>query len=66
MQRRRAEYERIRELHHQSLVSKNELIQAENALAEAKRKVEDDKRWLEETDVAIREYQLLNAEKSGR
>jgi hypothetical protein len=52
------EYDRRRELYSQGLIARNELIKAEHALAEAMLRVDEDKRWLAETDMAITEYTM--------
>lgn len=57
-QRRAEEYQRQRELYHQGLVSRSEVLQAEHALAMAMLKVDEDKRWLAETDMAITEVAM--------
>jgi hypothetical protein len=44
------EYNRRRELYNQGLTTRNDILQAERALAEAMIRVEEDKRWLVETD----------------
>ncbi len=49
------DYQRRREFYSQGLISRSELNQAERALAEAMVRVEEDKRWLMETDIAITE-----------
>lgn len=49
------EYQRRREFYSQGLISRVELNQVERALAEAIVRVEEDKRWLTETDIAITE-----------
>lgn len=50
-----AEYQRRREFYSQGLISRLELNQVERALAEAIVRVEEDKRWLTESDIAITE-----------
>ena len=57
-QRRVEEYQRRRELYHQGLVARSEVLQAEHALAEAMIRVDEDKRWLTETDMAITEVAM--------
>lgn len=57
-QRRAEEYQRQRELYHQGLVSRSEVLQAEHVLAMAMLKVDEDKRWLAETDMAITEVAM--------
>ena len=49
------EYQRRREFYNQGLISRSELNQVERALAEAIVRVEEDKRWLMESDIAITE-----------
>src|SRR5262245_35501543 len=49
------EYQRRREFYSQGLISRSELNQVEQALAEAIVRVEEDKRWLMESDIAITE-----------
>ena len=57
-QRRADEYQRQRELYHQGLVARNEVLQAERSLAEAMLKVDEDKRWIAETDSALTEVTM--------
>jgi hypothetical protein len=57
-QRRVEAYQRQRELYHQGLIARNDVLQAEQALAEAIRRVEEDKRWLAETDMVITEVAM--------
>lgn len=52
------EYQRRRELHHQGLISRNEVLQAEQALIQAMGRVNEDKRWLAETDMAVTEASM--------
>ncbi len=52
------EYDRRRELYYQGLIARNEVLKAEQALAEAMLRVDEDKRWLAETDMAITEYTM--------
>jgi Spy/CpxP family protein refolding chaperone len=52
------EYHRRRELYNQGLIARNEVLQAERALAEAMIRVEEDKRWLTETDMVITEFAM--------
>ncbi|HSE88624.1 MAG TPA: hypothetical protein VLJ79_20560 [Candidatus Binatia bacterium] len=49
------EYQRRREFYSQGLISRSELNLVERALAEAIVRVEEDKRWLTESDIAITE-----------
>ncbi len=57
-QRLLEEYDRRRDLYYQGLIARNEVLKAEQALAEAMLKVNEDKRWLAETDMAITEYTM--------
>jgi hypothetical protein len=50
------EYNRRRDLYYQGLMTRNEVLQAEHALAEAIIRVNENKRWMAETDLAIKEY----------
>lgn len=52
------EYNRRRDLYYQGLIARTEVLQAEQALAEAMIRVDEDKRWLAETDVAMTEYAM--------
>jgi curved DNA-binding protein CbpA len=62
------EYQRRREFYSQGLILRSELSQVERALAEATVRVEEDKRWLTESYIAITEAakrdELLRASKS--
>jgi Trypsin-like peptidase domain len=49
-------YEQTREQYYLGLVRRNEVLKAEQALAEAMLRVDEDKRWLAEADLAIKEY----------
>jgi hypothetical protein len=49
------EYERRREYYNQGLISRSEVDQVERALAEMIIRVEEDKRWISESDIAITE-----------
>ena len=49
------EYQRRREFYSQGLISRSELNQVERALAEAIVRVEENKRWLTESEIAITE-----------
>lgn len=64
------EYQRRREFYSQEFISRAELNQAERALAEAIVRVEEDKRWLMESDIAIAEAtmrdELLRLPELGR
>lgn len=57
-QRRTEEYHRQRELYYQGLIARNDVLQAEHALVQAMLKVDEDKRWLAETDMAITEVTM--------
>ncbi len=57
-QRLLEEYNRRRNLYDQGLISRSEVLQAEQALAGAMMRVEEDKRWLAETDMVITEYAM--------
>jgi len=52
------EYNRRRDNYYQGLIARSEVLQAEHALAEAMIRVDEDKRWLAETDMAITEYTM--------
>jgi len=52
------EYERRRELYHQGLISRSEVVQAEHAVAQAMLRIQEDKRFLAETDTALTEFAL--------
>jgi hypothetical protein len=51
-------YQQRREQYYQGLIARSEVLQAEHALAEAMLRVDEDKRWLAETDMALTEYGL--------
>jgi len=51
-------YEKKREQYYAGLIARNEVLQAEHALAEAMLRVDEDKRWLGETDMALTEYSM--------
>jgi hypothetical protein len=53
-----AEYERRRELYYQGLISRNEVIQAEELAAKTTLIIRDDKRFLAETDTALTEFTM--------
>jgi Spy/CpxP family protein refolding chaperone len=57
-QRLAEEYERRRELYYQGLIARKDVLDAEQVLAEAMARVEEDKRWLAETDAAITEASM--------
>lgn len=50
------QYEQRREQYYKGAISRNDVLQAEHALAQAMLLVDEDKRWLAETDMAITEY----------
>jgi hypothetical protein len=52
------EYQRRREYYNQGLISRAEVNQVERALAEAIIRVEEDKRWITESDIAITEVTM--------
>ena len=52
------EYQRRQELYHQGLIARNDVLQAEHAVVQAMLKVNEDKRWLAETDMAITEVSM--------
>jgi hypothetical protein len=52
------EYQRRRELYREGLISRAELNQVERALAEAIIRVEQDKKWLIESDIALTEVAM--------
>jgi len=52
------EYERRRELYYQGLISRNDVVQAEHAVAQAMLRLQADKRFLAETDTALTEFTL--------
>ena len=49
-------YEQRREQYYMGLISRSEVLQAENDLAQAILRIDEDKRWLNETDMALTEY----------
>jgi hypothetical protein len=53
-----AEFQQRREFHNQGLISRAEFDQSEQALAAAIARVEADKRWITETDIALTEYSM--------
>ena len=59
-ERRRAEQEyfKQRDLYYQGLVARNDVLKAEHALAQAILKIDEDKRWIGETDMAITEVSM--------
>ena len=52
------ECKKRRELYYQGLISRSDVLQAEQALVKAMMRVEEDKRWLTETDMVITEYTM--------
>lgn len=52
------EYEKRRQFYDQRLISKAELNQSERSLGEAVARLEDDKRWLSDQDIAITEASM--------
>jgi hypothetical protein len=52
------QYEQRREHYYQGLISRDEVLKAENDMVEAILRVDEDKRWLAETDMAVTEYSL--------
>ncbi|HEU4339973.1 MAG TPA: hypothetical protein VFU31_00230 [Candidatus Binatia bacterium] len=52
------EYKRRQELYRQGLISRAELNQVERALAAAILRIDEDKRWIAESDIAITEASL--------
>jgi hypothetical protein len=57
-ERSAAEYDRRRELFYQGLIARSDVLQAEQVLAEAMLRVNEDKRWLTETDMALTELTI--------
>jgi hypothetical protein len=55
-QRLLEEYHRRRELYNQGLMTREDVLQAERALAEAMIRVDEDKRWLTESDSVVSEF----------
>ncbi|HYQ96871.1 MAG TPA: hypothetical protein VEO92_00775, partial [Candidatus Nitrosocosmicus sp.] len=54
------EYGKRRQFYHEGLISKAELDQALRSLEEAIARLEDDKRWLTDQDIAITEASMRN------
>lgn len=52
------QYEQRREQYYSGLIARSDVLQAEQALAQAMLLVDEDKRWLAETDMAITEYTM--------
>ena len=57
-QRSAEEYERRRELYYQGLIARKDMLDAEQFLVEAIMRVDEDKRWLAETDAATTEASM--------
>lgn len=59
-ERQRAEerYEKQKDLYYKGLIARNEVLEAENALVQAMARIDEDKRWLAETDMAITEVNM--------
>jgi hypothetical protein len=57
-QRALERYEQQRDLYYQGLIARNDVFEAEHALAQAMLRVDEDKRWLAETDMAITEAMM--------
>ena len=55
------EYERRKELYRQGLIARVELYQTERALGEAIVRVDEDKRWISESDITITEATTRDA-----
>jgi hypothetical protein len=52
------EYDKRRELYRQGLIARGEVVAVEHALAETIFRVSQDRRWLNETDIAITEVEM--------
>ena len=52
------EYYSRRDLYYQGLIARNDVLQAEHAVAEAMMRVDEDKRWLAQTDMVIAELTM--------
>ena len=52
------EYERRRELYYQGLIARNDVVQAEHAVAQTMLRIQADKRFLAETDTALTEFTM--------
>jgi len=52
------QYEQRRDQYYMGLISREEALRSENAWVEAILRVDEDKRWLAETDMAMTEYSL--------
>jgi Spy/CpxP family protein refolding chaperone len=59
-ERQRAEerYEQRKDLYYKGLIARNDVLEAENALVQAMARIDEDKRWLAETDMAITEVSM--------
>jgi hypothetical protein len=51
-------YEQRREQYYTGLIARNEVLHAEHAMAQAMLRVDEDKRWLAETEMALTEYSM--------
>lgn len=54
-ERRSGEYQRRRDFYQKGLIARTEVLRAHQDLIEAARRVDEDKRWIGETDMAITE-----------
>jgi hypothetical protein len=54
-------YDQRRDQYYMGLISRSEVLQAEDDLAQAILRVDEDKRWLNETDMALTEYGMRDA-----
>ncbi len=56
-ERKRAEekYEQLKDRYYKGLATRNDVLEAENALFQAMARIDEDKRWIEETDKAMAE-----------
>ncbi|HVO95161.1 MAG TPA: hypothetical protein VMT22_20060 [Terriglobales bacterium] len=52
------DYDRRRDLYNQGLIARGEVVQAEEAYAKATLRVDHDRRWVTETDIAITEASM--------
>jgi hypothetical protein len=57
-QRSAEEYARRRDLYYQGLIARKDVLDAEKVLADAMARIEEDKRWLAETDAAVTEVSM--------
>ena len=53
-----AQYEQRREQYYSGLIARNDVLHAEHELTQAMLRVDEDKRWLAGTDIAITEYTM--------